>query len=100
MGAPWTEGNLEVTWTALTTLSCGTALMLTTVGPENTPAGVVSTEVMNMETFRPASTWGRGMPTPIRASSKVKLHPSRNETMSPDQRSATLSSSSTISPLS
>ena len=38
MGAPWTEGNLEVTWTALTTLSCGTALMLTTVGPENTPA--------------------------------------------------------------
>ena len=40
------------------------------------------------------------MPTPIRASSKVKLHPSRKETMSPDQRSATLSGSSTISPLS
>ena len=50
-GAPCTDGNLDVTWTVFTTLSLGMGLMETTIGPENTPAGVVGISVMYIDTL-------------------------------------------------
>ena len=44
-------GNREVTCTARTIRSCLIGRILTTIGPENTPAGVVAVLVMYIGTF-------------------------------------------------
>ena len=56
--------------------------MDTTIGPENGPDGTVSILVMYIETLVPLSKCGRLIPLLIRADSKEKLHPSRNDTKS------------------
>ena len=84
-GAPWVSGNRDVTWTARTICSRGMGRMLTTIGPENMPAGRVGMLVMYMGTLLLASWWRSGMPESDMAASKEKLQPSRNETRSSRQ---------------
>ena len=84
-GAPWVAGKREVTWTVRTTCSLGMGRILTTMGPENMPAGVVGMLVMYMGTLQAISWCRRGIPTAVIADSKEKLHPSRKETRSSRQ---------------
>ena len=82
IGDPCTPGKREVTWTALTTFSCGIDLIDTTIGPENGPAGTVGMLVMYIETLVPFSKCGNFIPLVISADSNEKLHPSKNDTKS------------------
>ena len=84
-GAPWVAGNLEVTCTARTTWDRLTGRMLTTMGPENMPAGVVAMLVIYMATLLPVCWWRSGMPASTMAVSNEKLQPSKKETKSSRQ---------------
>ena len=59
----------------------GMARMLTTIGPENGPAFVVSMFVLNIGTVQLLSICQIGMPARIRACSKVKEQPSAKPTI-------------------
>ena len=82
IGAPWVDGNRDVTCTARTTCSRFTGRMLTTIGPENMPAGVVCMLVIYMATLLPVCWCRRGIPASTMAVSKEKLQPNKKETRS------------------
>jgi|GEM_PF-4194949 len=98
MGAPCIDGNRDVTWTARTTSCAGMGRMLTTIGPSKTPAFTHGMLVRNIGTLHCASMWRTGIPFCSNARSKVKLHPSRNPTISSVQYDWMSSGSSTRTP--
>ena len=81
-GAPCVAGNRDVTCTARTTWSRLMGRMLTTIGPENVPAGVVAMLVIYMATLLPVCWCRKGMPASTIAVSNEKLHPNRKDTRS------------------
>ena len=79
---PWTRGICAVMATAAGTSACGIGRMLTTMLPENTPAGAQEMFVLYIGTFTPSSIWRTGTPASSSALSNEKLQPIKKLTSS------------------